>query len=199
MLIPDPQNPTTARPTVGPKGGTGTPPKPPHAGFPDAAPIRPGAPPEPPPVNATQRALDHQLYEKCPACNGTRQTTAAMMVDGMVIPDPNGGPARKYSGPLKKGYSPCPLCDPSGMIETGLTALQVERTRARYEMLLRLIVEMHDHHKQADEHGKSPSPAGYLFRYIAEKLDTLPKSDVTAARYDLYRAAKLAAAGLPNG
>lgn len=76
--------------------------------------------------------LKAKLWEQCPACQGTRVTKVAAMVDGLHRAE-----GAKYSGPLPAG-SPCPLCAPHGFVEVGLTVGQVERFRAERDALILL-------------------------------------------------------------
>lgn len=144
---------------VPPQGGSGT------------------APPTPaePPGKKTHPFLAAKLYEHCPGCNGTRKTTAPMMVDKLKRDD-----GATYSGPVKIG-SACPLCE-DGYVETGLTVGQVERVRAQLDVLKEFCEMLASHPETNSAMGWAES-AKLTLRH-AKLLPARPGEDVAQTRGD---------------
>lgn len=117
-------------------------------------------------------ALKAPLYEKCPACHGTRKTAHPAMVDRMKTAD-----GKLYSGPLPVG-SVCPVCE-DGYIGVGLTVGQVERWRAERELMLRVLVRvMACNNATGRGDGEAWSD---VLQAVADALSKLSPADVSAA------------------
>lgn len=123
--------------------------------------------------------LNKELYELCPICQGCKIIPQGVsgMADGVKTPE-----GKTYTGPLKPGML-CPECQEggTGFTKIGMTVGQLEKIRASYEMLLRLVVGI----------SEGCYPADQINDRIQTALSVLPKSDVSAARFRLEQAKRI--------
>lgn len=130
--------------------------------------------------------LAAQLYEKCPACRGTRKTVGAMMVDGVIVE------GKRQSGGVAKG-STCPLCaETDGYCPVGMTVGQLERLLTEQLLCLQAVVraEVFLSALKVDVEVKGVDSVSALRRVLQSVLDRVNKSDVTAARMRTAQAGK---------